>query len=115
MEHLKAFSPSEIDVLICGERSGLWNLTLLMENIKCDHGYSSSSRAVEFLLEIMSEFDSEQQRKFLLFITGSPKLPVGGRYFFSNIFFFSFLFFCFALKILCFLIESILSFSFLEN
>jgi len=49
-----------------------------MDNIKCDHGYSMSSRSVEYFLDIISNFDLEQQRKFLLFVTGSPKLPVGG-------------------------------------
>lgn len=36
------------------------------------------SRAVKFLFEILSSFDSEQQRLFLQFVTGSPRLPVGG-------------------------------------
>lgn len=39
---------------------------------------SHFSRAVKFLFEILSNFDSEQQRLFLQFVTGSPRLPVGG-------------------------------------
>lgn len=38
------------------------------------------SRAVKYLFEILSSFDSEQQRLFLQFVTGSPRLPVGGRF-----------------------------------
>lgn len=34
---------------------------------------------MKFLFEILSGFDSEQQRLFLQFVTGSPRLPVGGR------------------------------------
>lgn len=30
------------------------------------------------LLEIMLEFDLEQQRAFLQFVTGAPRLPTGG-------------------------------------
>ncbi|KAL0375120.1 UNVERIFIED_CONTAM: E3 ubiquitin-protein ligase UPL4 [Sesamum radiatum] len=30
------------------------------------------------LLEIMQEFDLEQQRAFLQFVTGAPRLPTGG-------------------------------------
>lgn len=36
------------------------------------------SRAVRFLFEVLSSFDAEQQRLFLQFVTGSPRLPVGG-------------------------------------
>jgi E3 ubiquitin-protein ligase TRIP12 len=36
------------------------------------------SPTVKYLLELMTEFNSEEQRQFLLFVTGSPKLPVGG-------------------------------------
>lgn len=38
----------------------------------------SDSRAVRFLFEVLSSFDAEQQRLFLQFVTGSPRLPVGG-------------------------------------
>lgn len=41
--------------------------------------FSLLSRAVKYLFEILSSFDSEQQRLFLQFVTGSPRLPVGGR------------------------------------
>jgi len=37
------------------------------------------SRAVKFLVEILSKYEAEEQRLFLQFITGSPKLPVGGK------------------------------------
>lgn len=33
---------------------------------------------MKYLFEILSSFDSEQQRLFLQFVTGSPRLPVGG-------------------------------------
>lgn len=39
------------------------------------------SRAVRFLFEVLSSFDAEQQRLFLQFVTGSPRLPVGGESF----------------------------------
>lgn len=42
--------------------------------------YFCCSRAVKFLFEILSSFDNEQQRLFLQFVTGSPRLPVGGGY-----------------------------------
>lgn len=47
--------------------------------MKADHGFSSESRAVKNLLKVMSEFSVEERRQFLQFITGSPKLPIGGK------------------------------------
>lgn len=41
---------------------------------------SLHSRAVRFLFDVLSSFDAEQQRLFLQFVTGSPRLPVGGEW-----------------------------------
>lgn len=53
----------------------------LMDSIKADHGYNMDSRSVKNLLQTMSELDLKQRRDFLQFTTGSPKLPIGGKYF----------------------------------
>lgn len=49
-----------------------------MESTRCDHGFSHSSSTVKYFLEVLTELDEKQRREFLLFVTGSPKLPVGG-------------------------------------
>ncbi|KAI7724542.1 hypothetical protein M8C21_011532 [Ambrosia artemisiifolia] len=74
---LQIFSPSELDYLLCG-RGELWEADTLVEHIKFDHGYTSKSPAVVNLLEIMGEFNPEQQRAFCQFVTGAPRLPPGG-------------------------------------
>ena len=51
----------------------------LNEVIKADHGFNVESRAIRDLLEIMSEYDVSARRNYLQFITGSPKLPIGGK------------------------------------
>ncbi|GJU58363.1 E3 ubiquitin protein ligase UPL3 [Tanacetum coccineum] len=51
---LQIFTPSELDYLLCG-RGELWEL-----------------------LEIMGEFNADQQRAFCQFVTGAPRLPPGG-------------------------------------
>lgn len=51
-----------------------------MDSIKADHGYNMDSRSVKNLLQTMSELDLKQRRDFLQFTTGSPKLPIGGKY-----------------------------------
>lgn len=50
----------------------------LNEAIKADHGFNVESRAIHDLLDIMSEYDMPTRRSYLQFITGSPKLPIGG-------------------------------------
>ncbi|XP_043558737.1 E3 ubiquitin-protein ligase TRIP12 isoform X1 [Chiloscyllium plagiosum] len=78
LHHLQYFYPEELDQLLCGSKSEAWDVKTLMECCRPDHGYNHDSRAVKFLFEILSSFDGEQQRLFLQFVTGSPRLPVGG-------------------------------------
>jgi len=78
MENLRVFDVNELEVLICGTQHTYWDMQTLLDNTRCDHGYSHNSKTVQFFLEIMTEMTAEDQRKFLLFVTGSPKLPLGG-------------------------------------
>lgn len=96
------FFLAQLDQLLCGSKSESWDVKTLMECCRPDHGYTHDryavmqthvctqmkmkneillfvcSRAVRFLFEVLSSFDAEQQRLFLQFVTGSPRLPVGG-------------------------------------
>ncbi|XP_073065596.1 LOW QUALITY PROTEIN: E3 ubiquitin-protein ligase UPL3-like [Primulina eburnea] len=74
---LQIFSANEVDYLLCGRRE-LWKADALADHIKFDHGYTAKSPAVVNLLEIMGEFNPEQQRAFCQFVTGAPRLPPGG-------------------------------------
>lgn len=56
-------------------------LLALMDSIKADHGFNMDSRSVRNLLQTMSELSTSQRRDFLQFVTGSPKLPIGGKSF----------------------------------
>uniref|UniRef100_A0A7S0JI46 HECT domain-containing protein n=1 Tax=Calcidiscus leptoporus TaxID=127549 RepID=A0A7S0JI46_9EUKA len=76
-ERLRAFSADELDLLFNGMRER-WDRETVVEQLKFDHGYTRSSQAVSFLLDILSEFNEPQLRQFLKFVTGSPRLPVGG-------------------------------------
>uniref|UniRef100_A0A8C0V8U3 E3 ubiquitin-protein ligase n=1 Tax=Cyanistes caeruleus TaxID=156563 RepID=A0A8C0V8U3_CYACU len=80
LSHLQYFYPEELEQLLCGSKTDTWDAKTLMECCRPDHGYTHDSRAVKYLFEILSSFDSEQQRLFLQFVTGSPRLPVGGRF-----------------------------------
>ncbi|EOA88057.1 uncharacterized protein SETTUDRAFT_129711 [Exserohilum turcica Et28A] len=74
---LKAFTPDEL-VMLFGRTDEDWTLETLMDSIKADHGYNLDSKSVRNLLATMSEFNAQERRDFLQFITGSPKLPIGG-------------------------------------
>lgn len=74
---LKAFTPDEL-VMLFGRVDEDWTLETLMDSIKADHGFNLDSRSVRNLLQTMSELSPAQRRDFLQFVTGSPKLPIGG-------------------------------------
>jgi E3 ubiquitin-protein ligase TRIP12 len=78
VDSLAAFSPAELDVLLNGETRERWEVHTVIDHLKYDHGYTRSSRAVGFLLQLLSEMDDTTISEFLKFVTGSPRLPVGG-------------------------------------
>jgi hypothetical protein len=50
----------------------------LIDSIKADHGYNLDSKSVQNLLHVMCNLTLQERRDFLQFVTGSPKLPIGG-------------------------------------
>lgn len=74
---LQAFSVQELAMLF-GNSEEDWSVETLSESIKADHGFSIESRAIRDLIDIISSYKTNERRSFLQFITGSPKLPIGG-------------------------------------
>lgn len=74
---LRSFTPNEL-VMLFGRIEEDWSMETLMDSIKADHGFNMDSKSVRNLLQTMSELDPQQRRDFLQFVTGSPKLPIGG-------------------------------------
>jgi E3 ubiquitin-protein ligase TRIP12 len=74
---LKAFTPDEL-VMLFGRTQEDWSIETLMDSVKADHGFNMDSKSVKNLLQTMSELTLAQRRDFLQFVTGSPKLPIGG-------------------------------------
>ena len=84
LQNLRVFQPEELEAVFCGSpRDSIagWDIKTLMECCKPDHGYTQDSRAIRFLFEVLSSYDREEQRMFVQFLTGSPRLPVGGEFF----------------------------------
>lgn len=78
VSNLRLFYPNELESLFCGDQYAPWSSTMLIECTKADHGYTHNSPAVQNLIEILTTFDLVQQRAFLQFVTGCPRLPFGG-------------------------------------
>jgi len=74
---LKAFSADEL-VMLFGNSDEDWSIETLSEALKADHGFNVESKAIRDLIEIMGDYHVMTRRAFLQFITGSPKLPIGG-------------------------------------
>eukprot|EP00887_Chlorella_sp_A99_P008099 scaffold12.g8099.t1 len=91
---LSSFYEDEIEAILCGTGE-TWTVERLAEVIKFDHGYTSQARlclhaaritpacpacctVVRHFLEVLAELDAVDQRRFLRFVTGCPRLPPGG-------------------------------------
>lgn len=77
LDHLSSFYEDEIEAMLCGSGEK-WTIDKLSTVIKFDHGYTRSSPPVIALLEVLAELETVDQRRFLRFVTGSPRLPAGG-------------------------------------
>ena len=76
--NLKCFTSLEIEEYICGSLEIKWDENNLYENLKPDHGYTKKSRIFIDLIKFMCKLDKKGQRQFLIFTTGTSRLPVGG-------------------------------------
>ena len=77
VSHLQLFYAHELSNLISGSFTE-WAEEDISSYIQADHGYNISSPTIQNLIKLLCEFDPAQQRLFLSFLTGSPRLPVGG-------------------------------------
>ncbi|GMM32802.1 putative ubiquitin-protein ligase [Saccharomycopsis crataegensis] len=71
------FTPTEL-IEMFGNGEEDWSFETLCSSIHANHGYNTDSESFVRLLEVMVSFDKDERRKFLQFLTGSPKLPIGG-------------------------------------
>ncbi len=78
IESLKSFTSSEICETLCGSLDEKWDYEVLLDNVKPDHGYDRTSGVYQNLIRFMKEMDKNDKKKFLIFVTGSPRLPLGG-------------------------------------
>lgn len=79
VQRLRMFYPEELENVFCGNGSHQkWEAKVLQDSCRTDHGYTQESKPIQYLYEVLSTYSKEEQRLFLQFVTGSPRLPTGG-------------------------------------
>lgn len=79
---LSLFSPAEIEMIICGNSDTRLD-TESLKSITRYNGWGSKEDALKcdvviWLWEWLAELDSDRQKKFLCFVTGSDRIPATG-------------------------------------
>ena len=72
---LLILSPEELELIICGTQT--LDYMELKKSAKYN-GYIEDSLTIKLFWEILMEFNEEQKKKFLIFVTGSDRAPIDG-------------------------------------
>jgi len=78
ISNLSVFTVHELERTLCGIPEDLtqnWTKQELLDNIDAS---AECERTLNHLVNVLISFSIEQRRSFLRFLTGSPRLPVGG-------------------------------------
>ena len=78
LNYIKLFTSNELENLICSSLEKKWEENEIFDNIKAEHGITKKSEILKYLIKFMTNLNKEEQKKFLLFTTGTSRLPVGG-------------------------------------
>lgn len=74
---MSSFTADEL-VMLFGNTNEDWSESTLVGSIKPDHGLNADSPTFKDIVAIMASFSVAERRDFLQWLTGSPKLPIGG-------------------------------------
>ncbi len=70
------FSSAELELLICGGRN--LNFQELRAGTVYQDGYNADDTAIGFFWDVLFEFNEQEKRTFLKFVTGSDRCPIDG-------------------------------------
>lgn len=73
---MKLFKPHELMAVVVGSEDYDWNEFETHAEYK--NGYTSSDPTVRMFWEVFHELSVEDKKKFLLFLTGSDRIPIQG-------------------------------------
>lgn len=77
LRSMSSFTADEL-VMLFGNTEEDWSEDTLQRSVKPDHGLTSESSTFKDMISIMARFSTEDRRNFLQWLTGAPKLPIGG-------------------------------------
>ena len=75
-EKIKLFSPSELDLMICGIPDV--DIDDLRRNTEYTFPYNNDHPLINMFFNVISEWSRDDLAKFLLFVTGSSQVPLNG-------------------------------------
>jgi E3 ubiquitin-protein ligase HUWE1 len=75
-EEITFLEPNELDLLICGVPEV--SIADLRKNCEFVRPYDAKHPVVAMLFTVLEKWDSEKLAKFLIFVTGSSQVPLGG-------------------------------------
>jgi len=73
---LQLFHPQELMALVVGNENYDWDL--LEKLCEYKEGYSKEHEVIKNFWEVFRELSDENKKKFLLFLTGSDRIPIAG-------------------------------------
>lgn len=73
---LQLFHPQELMALVVGNENYDWSL--LEELCQYKEGYSKDHEVIKNFWSVFKELSADQKKKFLLFLTGSDRIPIAG-------------------------------------
>lgn len=73
---LSLFHSQELMAVVVGNQDYDW--FELEKNAEYKNGYTRDDETIKLFWEVFHEYDVEQKKKFLLFLTGSDRVPVMG-------------------------------------
>jgi ubiquitin-protein ligase E3 A len=70
------FEAKELELLVCGSKA--LNFEELRMGAKYDDGYDENSKTIDSFWTILLDFDEDEKRLFLKFLSGSDRSPIDG-------------------------------------
>jgi E3 ubiquitin-protein ligase HECTD1 len=78
MEKLFLFSPTELQMILCGDQTPQWTREDILNYTEPKLGYTKDSPGFQRLVNVLVEMSGSERKAFLQFTTGCSSLPPGG-------------------------------------
>ncbi|XP_075224551.1 ubiquitin fusion-degradation 4-like isoform X4 [Lycorma delicatula] len=78
LSKLRAFTPTEVRVMLCGDQNPHWTREDLLNYTEPKLGYTRDSPGFLRFVNVLVKMNAEERKAFLQFTTGCSSLPPGG-------------------------------------